>query len=190
MASRTIIDQLLALLDALGEPISVLDRQLAAQARGDPRLTALTQLPGIGILTALVIVTEVGDISRFPDARKLAAWAGLTPTVYSSDLTVRHGHISQQGSAWLRWILCEAAQTAKRSPEFAAAYQSIAHRRGKKIATTAIARKLTIAPTTSYAKSIPTTVRSHDDHRRYRRSLAPGRARACACRPSRARSPD
>jgi hypothetical protein len=42
----------------------------------------------------------------------------------------------------VRWILCEAAQTAKRSPEFAASYQAIAARRGKKIATTAIARKL------------------------------------------------
>ena len=43
---------------------------------------------------------------------------------------------------WLRWVLCEAAQTAKRSPEFAPAFQRIANRRGKKIATTAIARKL------------------------------------------------
>ncbi len=48
----------------------------------------------------------------------------------------------KQGSAWLRWILCEAAQTAKRSPQFAGSYQGIARRRGKKIATTAIARKL------------------------------------------------
>ena len=43
---------------------------------------------------------------------------------------------------WLRWVLCEAAQTAKRRPQFAATYQDIARRRGKKIATTAIARKL------------------------------------------------
>ena len=43
---------------------------------------------------------------------------------------------------WLRWVLCEAAQTAKRSPRFAAGYQAIARRRGKKIATTAVARKL------------------------------------------------
>ena len=43
---------------------------------------------------------------------------------------------------WLRWVLCEAAQTAKRHPQFAAAFQRIAKRRGKKIATTAIARKL------------------------------------------------
>ena len=43
---------------------------------------------------------------------------------------------------WVRWVLCEAAQTAKRSPQFAASYQAIARRRGKKIATIAIARKL------------------------------------------------
>ncbi|MEU6012287.1 transposase [Streptomyces sp. NPDC047453] len=53
-----------------------------------------------------------------------------------------YGRPSKQGSDWLRWILCEAAQTAKRSPEFAASYQRLARRRGKKIATTAIARRL------------------------------------------------
>ena len=43
---------------------------------------------------------------------------------------------------WLRWVLCEAAQTAKRHPQFAATFQAIAKRRGKKIATVAVARKL------------------------------------------------
>jgi hypothetical protein len=68
--------------------------------------------------------------------------AGLTPTVRGSDRVAPYGHISKQGSAWLRWVLCEAAQTAKRSPQFATGYQAIARRRGKKIATTAVARKL------------------------------------------------
>jgi hypothetical protein len=62
--------------------------------------------------------------------------------VRGSDLTVRHGHISKQGSAWLRWVLNQAAQTAKRSPEFAPTYAAIAKRRGTKIATMAIAREL------------------------------------------------
>jgi hypothetical protein len=43
---------------------------------------------------------------------------------------------------WLRWVLCEAAQTAKRHPQFDATFQAIARRRGKKIATTAVACKL------------------------------------------------
>jgi len=102
----------------------------------------LTQLPGVGPFTALVILAETGDITRFPTARKLASWAGLTPTVRGSDRDAHYGHISKQGSAWLRWVLCEAAQTAKRSPQFAVGYQAIARRRGKKIATTAVARKL------------------------------------------------
>jgi len=102
----------------------------------------LRTLPGAGEFTALVMAAEIGDITRFPSARKLASWAGLTPTVRGSDLTVRHGHISKQGSAWLRWVMNQAAQTAKRSPEFAATYAAITQRRGKKIATIAISRKL------------------------------------------------
>jgi transposase len=140
--SRAVIEDALALIDALQQPIDRLDLEAHERAKAEPRVKALTQLPGVGPLTALVILAEVGDITRFGSARKLAAWAGLTPTVRGSDRTVRHGHISKQGSAWLRWILCEAAQTAKRSPQFAASYQAIAARRGKKIATTAIARKL------------------------------------------------
>jgi transposase len=140
--SRRVITDDLALIDAFAPTIEALDVEVHQRALADPRVKILTVLPGVGELTALMILAEVGDISRFPSARKLAAWAGLTPTVRGSDLTVRHGHISKQGSAWLRWILCEAAQTAKRHPDFAATYASITRRRGKKIATTAIARKL------------------------------------------------
>ena len=59
-----------------------------------------------------------------------------------SGRVAHYGHISKEGSVWLRWVLCEAAQTAKRHPQFAATFQRIAKRRGKKIATTAVARKL------------------------------------------------
>jgi transposase len=140
--SRQILTDCLAAIDALAPVIERLDGEVHQRARTDPRVKVLTTLPGVGEFTALVMLAEIGDITRFPSARKLASWAGLTPTVRGSDLTVRHGHISKQGSAWLRWVLNQAAQTAKRSPEFAAPYATIAKRRGKKIATTAISRKL------------------------------------------------
>jgi transposase len=140
--SREVIQDALALIDALQQPIDRLDWEVHQHAKADPRVKVLTQLPGVGPFTALVLLAEIGDIGRFGSARKLASWAGLTPTVRGSDRTVRHGHISKQGSVWARWVLCEAAQTAKRHPDFAASYQAIARRRGKKIATTAIARKL------------------------------------------------
>ena len=140
--SREVVADCLAVIDGLAPVIDRIDGELRARAKADPRVKTLTTLPGVGQFTALVMLAEIGDISRFPSARKLASWAGLTPTVRGSDRTVRHGHISKQGSAWLRWVLNQAAQTAKRSPEFAATYQAIAGRRGKKIATIAIARKL------------------------------------------------
>ncbi len=130
------------MIDGLAPLIDRIDGELHARAKADPRVKVLRALPGVGEFTALVMLAEIGDISRFGSARKLASWAGLTPTVRGSDLTVRHGHISKQGSAWLRWVLNQAAQTAKRSPEFAATYAAIARKRGKKIATIAIARKL------------------------------------------------
>jgi transposase len=140
--SRGIVTDCLAFIDALAPEIERLDAGLRQHAKADPRVKALTTLPGVGQFTALMMVAEIGDITRFPSARKLASWAGLTPTVRGSDLSVRHGHISKQGSAWLRWVLNQAAQTAKRSPEFSPTYTAIAKRRGKKIATIAIARKL------------------------------------------------
>jgi transposase len=141
-ASREIITDCLAVIDGLAPVIDRIDGELHQHAKADPRVKVLGTLPGVGEFTALVMVAEIGDITRFPSARKLASWAGLTPTVRGSDLHVRHGHISKQGSVWLRWAMNQAAQTAKRSPDFAATYQAIAGRRGKKIATIAIARKL------------------------------------------------
>jgi transposase len=99
-------------------------------------------LPGVGRLTAMTLVAEIGDIGRFPTARKLCAWAGLTPAVRNSDRKIRHGHITKQGSPWVRGILQEAAQTAKRHPMFANTYGQLVRRRGKNIATVAIARRL------------------------------------------------
>lgn len=141
-ASREIVTDCLAVIDHLAPLAGRIDGELHARAKAGPRVKALRTLPGVGEFTALVMVAEIGDITRFPTARKLASWAGLTPTVRGSDLTVRHGHISKQGSAWLRWVMNQAAQTAKRSPEFSASYAAIAKRRGKKIATIAISRKL------------------------------------------------
>jgi transposase len=140
--SRQIVTDCLAVIDGLEVTIGQLDAQVHTRAKADPRVKTLTALPGVGQFTALVMLAEIGDITRFPNARKLASWAGLTPTVRGSDLSVRHGHISNQGSAWLRWVLNQAAQTAQRSPEFHATYTAVARRRGTKIATIAIARKL------------------------------------------------
>ena len=84
-ASREVIEDGLALTGALEVRIDRLDAEIRQRARSGPRVTVLTRLPGAGPFTALVILAEIGDITRFPAARKLASWAGLTPTVRGSD---------------------------------------------------------------------------------------------------------
>src|SRR6266536_718479 len=94
--SRELVEDDLGLIDALQGRIDRLDWEIRQRARSDPRVKVLTQLPGVGPFTALVILAEVGDVSRFGSARKLASWAGLTPTVRGSDRVAHYGHISKE----------------------------------------------------------------------------------------------
>jgi transposase len=103
----------------------------------------LCQIYGIGRYLGMLIVAEIGVIERFPSARHLCAWAGLTPTVRSSDARARLGHISRQGSVALRWALVEAAQKAcQGGGPLRQDFERIAKRRGRKIAKVAVARKI------------------------------------------------
>jgi transposase len=141
-AQRAVVTDCLALIDAISPLVARLERDLITRTRPDPRVQALQALPGIGPITAMTLVAEIGDIARFPTARKLCAWAGLTPVVRNSDRKVRHGHITKMGSPWVRFVLQEAAQRAKTRPPFASFYAQTAARRGTHIATVAVARKL------------------------------------------------
>jgi Transposase IS116/IS110/IS902 family len=87
----------LATIDGLAPVMERIDGELRQHAKAGPRVKVLTELPGVGQFTALATLAEIGDITRIPSARKLASWAGLTPTVRGSDLHVRHGHITRAG---------------------------------------------------------------------------------------------
>ena len=142
-APRRRLDSLLALIDAFDGEIEQTSREIDARASEDPYVEVLCQIRGVGRYIAMLVIAEVGDITRFPSARHLCAWAGLTPTVRSSDHRTRLGHISGQGSPALRWALVEAAQhTPTGGGPLRASYERIAKRRGKQIAKVAVARKI------------------------------------------------
>jgi transposase len=109
--SREIVTDCLAVIDGLAPVTGRIDGELRTRAKADPRVKTLTTLPGAGQFTALVILAETGDITRFPSARKLASWAGLTPTVRGSDRTVRHGHIPGRARPG-----CAGCSTRRRRP--------------------------------------------------------------------------
>ena len=71
--SRELVEDDLGLIGALQERIDRLDWEIRQRARSDPRVKVLTQLPGIGPFSALVILAEIGEVSQFGSARR-ASW--------------------------------------------------------------------------------------------------------------------
>jgi transposase len=140
---RARLQTLLRLIADFDREIDALAHEIDRRAKHDPRVDVLRQIYGVGRYLGMLIVAEIGDIERFPSARHLCAWAGLTPTVRSSDAKARLGHISRQGSVALRWALVEAAQKAcQGGGPLRQDFERIAKRRGRKIAKVAIARKI------------------------------------------------
>lgn len=69
-------------------------------------------IPGIGEFFARLIDAEIDDVGRFRSAKKLAAYAGIVPSTYSSGGKTYHGRIIKQGNKWLRWAFIEAVTPA------------------------------------------------------------------------------
>jgi len=114
-ASR-IRDDYGALLPLLDAQIRRLDLELVARWGADPRVQRLTTIPGVGPFIAIVLMLELGDIARFPSAKHVASYIGITPRVRASADRLRAGHISKEGNRLLRWVLVLAATQAARRP--------------------------------------------------------------------------
>jgi transposase len=133
----------LAMIDALDVQLAPIDVDLRGYARRQPGCRALMAHYGIGPLTAVTILAELGDCRRFSSSRHAVRYSGLDITVHESDQRRAPGHLSRQGPPALRWALFEAAQTARRagSPD-REYYTQAAERLGSNRACLAIARKL------------------------------------------------
>ncbi len=142
-SAREQITVALAMIDALERQLAPLDKQLRTYARRQPGCKALQAHYGIGPLTSVTILAELGDPSRFCSSTQAVRFSGLDITVHASDQRRAPGHLSRQGPPALRWALFEAAQCARRpnSPDHAY-YQQAAERLGGNRACLSIARKL------------------------------------------------
>jgi transposase len=145
---RFMLLHLLAQLDFLDEEITLLDAHIDALIAGQPEVAAaverLDSIPGVSRLTAIVLVAEIGaDVSRFPTARHLAAWAGLAPGNRETGGTPRAAG-TRKGNRYLRRCLVQAALAAARTKGsyLKALYHRLAARRGKRRAAVAVARSL------------------------------------------------
>jgi transposase len=111
---RRSLAEAVAVVDHLDGRLAPLERELAPLARADGRVCLLATIPGIGDLLGLTLAVAIGDIARFPSARKLVGYSGLTPRIVQSGERSRTGKLSKAGSKLLRWAAIEAAQQAWR----------------------------------------------------------------------------
>jgi transposase len=111
-ALRPLLEQMLADVDQLEQLTDQIERQIACLTHTDPVVQQLRQIPGVGLLTSTALRASVGDIQRFPCARRFASWLGLTPREYSSGERRRLGSISKRGDVYLRTLLVHGARSA------------------------------------------------------------------------------
>ena len=144
------VDALLALRALADQQARRLRAQLEGLAVSEPYaplVQALREQSGVGTMSAIRLVVELGQIDRFPTTGSLPHYLGLTPSQYSSGDTDRRGHILKCGPGALRALVLQCAWVAVRrggDEELGKVFAGLAPRVGRKRAIVAVARRLAI----------------------------------------------
>jgi transposase len=121
-AQQVVLGEYLLAVDQAQERLGRLDRELALAAQQGPHaalLGALQTLRGVGLITAVTLVAELGDVGRFRTARQLMAYVGVVPREASSGPRQRRGAITKTGNAHVRHVIVEAAWLYRYPPRVA-----------------------------------------------------------------------
>jgi len=144
---RFVLTELLCQIDSLDETIGRFNEQIEEYCHPfEQAVSLLDSIPGVGQETAEIIVAEIGvDMSRFPTANHLAAWAGVAPGNHES-AGKRHSGRMRQGNQALKTALTQAAHAAARTKDtyLAAQAHHLTGRRGKKRAIMAVAHSILV----------------------------------------------
>ena len=145
---RELMEPLISMLTPLNERIGQLDKELTQRAKNDEQAQRLQQIPGVGPIISLMFLAVLDGASRFEGAHQVMSYLGLVPREMSSGEKQRRGHITKAGHGQMRVLMVQAAMGIMRlkKPETVRLHEwaaKIAQRRGKRIATVALARRLT-----------------------------------------------
>jgi transposase len=141
--ARKVVHLSLAMIEHINEELEPVEAELRAYARAQVGCRALMEHYGVGELTSVALLSELGDTRRFSSSKKAVRYAGLDITVHSSDDKRAAGKLSRQGPPVLRWAAFEVAKRAwrKNSPDHEY-YLRNKERLGANRAALSIARKL------------------------------------------------
>jgi transposase len=137
------IDRRLRELELVESIVDELDGRIRAVASTDAKAKLLDTIPGLGPYTALFLSSSLDDVSRFADSKQACAYIGLVPSLHQSGDVSYTGHITRLGNKWLRRNLVECARwSVRKDPHIKEFFLRIMHKKGKKKAYVAVARKL------------------------------------------------
>jgi transposase len=138
---RTILQTLERLIAEVDAELT----RLSAQPPGSELAPFVMQLPGFAVITSMTLLAAIGEITRFPSAKKLVGYSGLGASVHASGQTHHTGPITKQGRRELRTVLVEAAWSAvEHHPFWKAEFARLVPSLGTGKAIVAIARKLLV----------------------------------------------
>jgi transposase len=140
-----IIDQCLSLMEQITSRIDELDEEIGARMNDRKKdLEIATSIPGIGKVSAMTILAEIGSYEEFVTPEKLAAWSGLIPSIYQSADHLKTGPITKRGSPHLRRIMVEVAQAAVKTKNcrLRSFFLRLKMKKGYNKAIVAVARKI------------------------------------------------
>jgi transposase len=125
------------------ERISQAVRKMCHQKPWTDDMLYLMQLPGFGVITAMTVLSAIGDVQRFETSKHLTSYSGLTPGLEQSGTKNRGKGVTKAGRRELRWALVEAAQMAVKSdPLWKSRFQQMQKRMHRNQAIVAVARRL------------------------------------------------
>jgi transposase len=143
---RALRDRWLATVAHIDAQVAASDRdlrELAGRERWREQVRIARTMPGVGPVTALTVLAELGELSRFRSRAAVANYAGLVPVLRESNGKGYSGGITHRGPALLRAILVQAAWVSiKRVPVYASLYQRVEARGNSQKAVTAVARRM------------------------------------------------
>jgi transposase len=142
---RFMLDNDLAHLDDINERLKAIDERLRALASMRENARLLVTIPGVGVATAMGLLSAIGDVSRFATPEQLASYFGLVPRVHQSAESCYHGPITKQGRSQARWLAVEAAQSmVVTGAPLTATYHRVRRKKAHNVAVVALARKLVV----------------------------------------------
>lgn len=136
------IDSCIRMIDASNSEVKIAERSSSDNPLRK-EIELLKTMPGIGEVSATLIMSDIADIRRFETPKKLCAYAGIVASVYQSGDKERYGGITKHGPSHLRHVLVECADVAIRCDDrFRRFFQRIQKKKGWNVAITAVAHKM------------------------------------------------